>query len=104
MTAERANALLDEVGYLDSSGDGIHEDPVTGTPIAIELTTSLGGELRQVVTVHQAAWRIFADELPSLPLFPRVKRAVARPEVLNFPLDRTQNSELWNLFEIGLAP
>ena len=197
-----ANALLDEVGYLDSDGDGIREDPATGTPFAIELITSLGGELRQQMTAviaenwlacgvqvnrvdlpanelfasgpqgpllgrqfdvalfawnsgieplchnwlssnifgaegavgemnvagwsneafdaacqqaqqafwgspayvaaHQEAWRIFAEELPSLPLFPHVKLAVARPEVLNFDVDATQNSELWNLFEIDL--
>jgi peptide/nickel transport system substrate-binding protein len=197
-----ANTLLDEVGYLDSDGDGIREDPATGTPFAIELITSLGGELRQQMTAviaenwlecgvqvnpvdlpsnelfapgpegllfgrqfdvalfawnggtqppchnwlssnifgtegaisglnatgwsneafdaacqqaqqafwgspeyvagHQEAWRIFAEELPSLPLFPRVKLAVARPEVLNIGVDATQNSELWNLFEIDL--
>lgn len=196
-----ANALLDEVGYLDSDGDGIREDPATGTPFAIELMTTLGGELRQAMTAviaenwldcgiavdrvdlpadqffaddgplfgrqfdvalfawlssteppchrwlsseivgtegavgdfnatgwsneafdaacqqaqrafwgspeyvvdHQTAWRIFAEELPALPLFPRVKLAVARPEVLNFAPDVTQNSELWNLFEIDLV-
>ncbi len=203
-----ANALLDEVGYLDSDGDGIREDPATGMPFAIELISSTGGELRQQITgtivknwldcgvqvnevflpagelfadgpeaplfgrqfdvalfawvsgteppcqnwtsnnifgldtipfdqrgnlnvtgwsneafdaacqqaqqafwgsldyvvAHREAWRIFAEELPSLPLFPRVKLAVARPEVLNFGLDATQSSELWNLFEIDLKP
>lgn len=198
-----ANALLDEVGYLDSDGDGIREDPATGTPFAIELMTTSGAELRpqivshisenwlacgvrvnevllpaselfasgpdgpvfgrqfdvalfawvsgteppcqywqssniftgngseeidenatgwsneafdaacqqaqqafwgspEYVAAHQEAWRIFAEELPSLPLFPRVKLAVARPEVLNFDVDATQNSELWNLFEIDI--
>jgi len=198
-----ANALLDEVGYLDSDGDGIREDPVTGTPFAIELISSTGGELRQQITgvivenwrdcgvqvsevwlpgselfapgpdsplfgrqfdvalfawisgteppcqlwqssniftgeatedydenvtgweneafdaacqqakqafwgsldyvvAHREAWRIFTEELPSLPLFPRVKIAVAGPAVLNFGLDATQNSELWNLFAIDL--
>ncbi|HEX6383123.1 MAG TPA: peptide ABC transporter substrate-binding protein [Anaerolineae bacterium] len=53
---------------------------------------------------HQAALRIFAQELPVIPLFARVKAAVARPEVTNFSLDPTQSSELWNLFEIGLLP
>jgi peptide/nickel transport system substrate-binding protein len=57
----------------------------------------------EYVAAHQEAWRIFAEELPALPLFPRVKLAVARPEVLNFDLDATQNSELWNLFEIDLG-
>jgi len=200
-----ANALLDEVGYLDSDGDGIREDPATGTPFAIELMTTSGAELRpqivshitenwlacgvqvnevllpaselfapgpdgpvfgrrfdvalfawvsdmelpcqywqsnrifmgedsgeiaenatgwsneafdaacqqaqrafggspEYVAAHQAAWRIFAEELPALPLFPRVKLAVARPEVLTFAPDSTQNSEMWNLFEIDLEP
>lgn len=55
-------------------------------------------------TTHQEALRIFAEELPILPLFARVKAAVARPEVTNFDVDPTQPSELWNLFEIGLLP
>lgn len=54
------------------------------------------------VAGHQDAWRIFAEELPAVPLFPRVKMAAARPEVLNFGVDASQNSELWNLFEIDL--
>lgn len=200
-----ANALLDEVGYLDSDGDGLREDPATGTPFAIELMTNSRVELRpqivshiaenwlacgvqvnevilltselfapgpdgpvfgrqfdvalfawvsdmelpcqywqsnrifmgedsgeiaenatgwsneafdaacqqaqqafwgspEYVAAHQAAWRIFAEELPALPLFPRVKLAVARPEVRNFAPDSTQNSEMWNLFELDLEP
>jgi hypothetical protein len=54
------------------------------------------------VAAHQEAWRILAEALPLLPLFPRVKLAVARPEVINFGVDTTQNSDLWNLFEIDL--
>jgi peptide/nickel transport system substrate-binding protein len=51
---------------------------------------------------HQQALRIFAENVPIIPLFLRVKVAVTRPEVRNFRLDATQNSELWNLFEIDL--
>lgn len=51
---------------------------------------------------HQNALRLFAEELPILPLFMRVKVSAARPEVQNFSLDPTENSELWNLFEIDL--
>ena len=55
---DSANDLLDEVGYLDSDGDGIREDPATATPFAIELITSLGGELRQQITAVVAEnWR-----------------------------------------------
>lgn len=51
---------------------------------------------------HQNALRIFAEELPIVPLFLRVKVSVARPEVQNFSLDPTEPSELWNLFEIDV--
>jgi peptide/nickel transport system substrate-binding protein len=51
---------------------------------------------------HQQALRIFAEELPIIPLFPRLKLAATRPEVANFHLDPTQPSSLWNIFEIDL--
>jgi peptide/nickel transport system substrate-binding protein len=53
-------------------------------------------------TAHQTAQRIFAEQLPVVPLFPRLKAALTRPGVCNFRLDPTQSSELHNLFEIGL--
>jgi peptide/nickel transport system substrate-binding protein len=51
---------------------------------------------------HQTAQSIFAEQLPVVPLFPRLKAAITRPGVCNFRLDPTQTSELYNLFEIGL--
>lgn len=204
---DQANALLDEVGYLDSDGDGWREDPLTGTPFRVTLTTSSGSDLRQqvtqifqanlidcgidvqlefvpttilfaggdesgplfgrqfdlgefawitgpnpdcwlflsefipgpieegfagwdfpndmgwqnptfdaacqtglnslpgtesYVTAHQEALRTFAQDLPILPLFLQTKVAATRPEVVNLALDPTQESELWNIFEIDL--
>lgn len=209
---EAANALLDEVGWVDSDDDGIreHED---GTPFAVTLGTTSGNEMRQQLTQifkenmldcgidielyylpasewfadgpdgplfgrtfdlgefawltgvepscglylssqitgpsdeinpktdapfggwgaasetgwvnadydtvcnlaqgslpgtteyeenHKEAQRIFSEEVPVIPLFLRLKVAAARPEVCNFSVDPTQNSELYNLFEIGL--
>ncbi|GJM40723.1 MAG: ABC transporter substrate-binding protein [Ardenticatenaceae bacterium] len=51
---------------------------------------------------HSEAQRIFAEQLPVLPLFLRLKVAAARPEVLNFGIDPTQESELYNIYEIDL--
>ena len=51
---------------------------------------------------HQEAQQIFAQLLPSLPLFWRIKAAVTRPEVLNFDLDPTESSPFWNLYELDL--
>ncbi|MCA9924635.1 MAG: peptide ABC transporter substrate-binding protein [Anaerolineales bacterium] len=210
---EAANALLDEVGYVDSDGDGIREDAATGAPFHVTLGTTTGNEMRQQLTQifkenllecgidvelyylpssewfadgpdgvlfgrrfdlgefawltgvepscslylssaitgpgeeinplnglpyggwgnasetgwvneefdlacnaaqgnlpgtteyeenHKEAQRIFSEEVPVIPLFLRLKVAAARPEVLNFGVDPTQNSELYNIYEIDL--
>ena len=50
------------------------------------------------------AQRIFAQDLPMLPLFFRVKIAAARAQVSGFTLDPTSPSELWNIEELSLVP
>jgi peptide/nickel transport system substrate-binding protein len=205
---DAGNALLDEVGYLDSDGDGIREDAATGTPFNITLGTTAGNEMRQQLTqifkenmaacginvelyyqpagewfadgpdgtlfgrkfdlgefawltgvqpacnlyitseipglvredgsqigwgasnetgwsnpeydavcqtalgslpgepayeeAHKQAQVIFSENVPVIPLFLRLKIAAARPEVVNFGVDPTQNSEMWNIFEVDL--
>lgn len=51
---------------------------------------------------HKKAQRIFAQQVPVIPLFLRLKVAATSPHVLNFKLNPTQPSELWNLFELDL--
>ncbi|HEX6384451.1 MAG TPA: ABC transporter substrate-binding protein [Anaerolineae bacterium] len=51
---------------------------------------------------HKEAVRIFSEQVPMIPLFAQLKVAAARPEVLNFKVDPTQPSELWNLYELDL--
>ena len=51
---------------------------------------------------HKEAQRIFSQEVPILPVFLRLKVAAARTGVVNFGVDPTENSELWNIFEIDL--
>jgi peptide/nickel transport system substrate-binding protein len=53
---------------------------------------------------HQTALRIFSQQLPVIPLFSHLRLSATQPEVLNITLDPTQDSELWNLFEIDLVP
>ncbi|MCP5095632.1 MAG: peptide ABC transporter substrate-binding protein [Chloroflexi bacterium] len=51
---------------------------------------------------HADAQVVFSEDVPVIPLFLRLKVAAARPEVLNFGVDPTQNSELYNIFELDL--
>jgi len=46
---------------------------------------------------HRQAQIIFSEELPSLPLFMWLRVAIVQPDVLNFTLDPTARSELWNI-------
>jgi peptide/nickel transport system substrate-binding protein len=52
---------------------------------------------------HKEAQRLFADELPTVPLYLRLKLAATRPDMKNFIMDPTANSEFWNIenFDIG---
>jgi peptide/nickel transport system substrate-binding protein len=43
-----ANVLLDEVGYLNTDGDRIREDPITGTDFRVSLITSVDRTERQI--------------------------------------------------------
>ncbi len=52
---------------------------------------------------HQDALRIFADELPILPLFARVKVAIAHPSVQNIQLDTAEDSDWWTVAEWDLS-
>lgn len=51
---------------------------------------------------HQQALQIFVQNVPAIPLFPRVKLSIVHPSVQNFQLDTTQESELWNLSQLDL--
>jgi peptide/nickel transport system substrate-binding protein len=57
---------------------------------------------------HRQAQVIFSEDLPAIPLFMWLRVAVARPNVLNFALDSTVRSELWNIemidIEVGSVP
>lgn len=52
---------------------------------------------------YAQAQSIFADDLPVIPLYWRVKSASARADLCNFSLDPTAASSLWNLeaFDFG---
>jgi peptide/nickel transport system substrate-binding protein len=52
---------------------------------------------------HLEAQAIFAEDLPVVPLFLRLKLAITRPDMCNFIMDPTANSEMWNIenFDYG---
>ena len=51
---------------------------------------------------HAEAQAVFTQDLPSLPLFLRIKAGVALPRVSGYQVDPTASSDLWNIEKIGL--
>ena len=51
---------------------------------------------------HMEAQRLFAEDVPSLPLFFRPKAGAAVPDVAGFQLDSTTASVLWNVEVLAL--
>ncbi len=80
-------------GWINEAYDTTCEQAITTLPGTAVYHSS-----------HQEAIVLFADQLPVMPLFPRLSVSVTRPEVVNFRPDPTQPSALHNLYEISLAP
>jgi peptide/nickel transport system substrate-binding protein len=57
-------------------------------------------------TAAKDAQKIFAEQVAVVPYFLRLKLAATRPDMCNFIMDPTNNSELWNLenFDYGNGP
>ncbi|NPV85371.1 MAG: peptide ABC transporter substrate-binding protein [Anaerolineae bacterium] len=57
----------------------------------------------QYVQNHQTAQRIFARDLPVIPLYFRPKLVISRPDFCNMQIDVTTRSAMWNLevFDYG---
>ncbi|MFO7679384.1 MAG: ABC transporter substrate-binding protein [Chloroflexota bacterium] len=82
---------LNSTGWWDKTYDAACETAVSTWPDSPEYHHA-----------HIQAQLNYAQNLPMLPLFPRLKFAAARPEVIGFHLDTTQESELWNLYKLDL--
>ena len=91
-TVDNSWAGENEVGWIDEGFDEACLGAMATLPGTAENTTW-----------HQTAQHTFAEQLPVVPLFPRLKTAVTHPDVCNFHLDPTQPSELFNLYEIGVG-
>jgi peptide/nickel transport system substrate-binding protein len=53
---------------------------------------------------YNQSQQLFAQDLPVIPLYWRVKAAAARPDMCNFALDPTAASALWNVENFDAGP
>jgi len=80
-----------QTGYYNPEYDAACQQALGSLPGTPEYTDA-----------HTQAQIIFSQDVPVIPLFLRLKIAATRPEVKNFGVDPTQNSEFYNLYEIDL--
>jgi peptide/nickel transport system substrate-binding protein len=73
-------------GFSDAEYDRVCNAALQSLPGTPEYTQN-----------HLKAQEIFAEELPVVPLYLRLKVAAARPEVTGFIMDPTCNTELFNV-------
>jgi peptide/nickel transport system substrate-binding protein len=52
---------------------------------------------------YAQAQSLFAQDLPVLPLYWRIKVAAARPNVCGFSLDSTASSGMWNIESLDIG-
>jgi len=77
-------------------------DSVYDAACNLQLQSLLGE-----VTYTQAALeaqRIFAEQLPVVPLFLRLKIAAARPDMCGYSLDPSAQSDTWNIEAFDYGP
>ncbi len=82
--------------------DGINHSGWTNLAFDAICASALGAQpgTPEELTNHQQAQRIFSQELPTLPLALEPKITITHPDTLHINNDPSQDSEIWNLFEI----
>lgn len=90
-----------ENGWLGNNETG-WSDPAYDAACESALDAFVGSDAYRAG--HQEALRIFSRQVPIIPLFSHLKLVATAPNVRNLHLDPTQDSELWNIAEIDLAP
>jgi peptide/nickel transport system substrate-binding protein len=83
-------------GWAGQNDPG-YSNPAFDTACNMQLQ-SLPGEDNYVKGAKDAQF-IFSEDVPVAPLFLRLKLAVTRPDMCNFVMDPTANSEMWNIEE-----
>ena len=99
-TASITGDPADGLGGWDNVNVTGWSDPEFDAACNVARTAVFNSE--EYVQNHQAALQIFNEQLPAIPLFPRLNVAATRSEVENFALDATHDVELWNIAQIDL--
>jgi len=91
-TEENGWAGQNYIGYTNADFDAACAAAIQSLPGTPEYTEN-----------HLLAQALFNQDLPSLPLYIRLKIAATRPEVTGFLMDPTANSEMFNIESFGFA-
>ncbi len=59
---------------------------------------------QEYAAAYQSVQTLFANDLPSIPLYMRIKTAATRRDMCNFSLDDFAVNDLWNIEELDFGP
>lgn len=100
------DAAAEPPAGLFTSGSGANvtgwSDPAYDAVCAGALRSLPGTSTH--ITDHHQAQRLYAVELPSIPLFLDPQITASRPGVLHLTNDPSVHTDLWNLFALDIAP
>jgi peptide/nickel transport system substrate-binding protein len=89
-----------ENGWLGANVSGFSNKDFDAACLSASL--SLNGD-EAYLSGYKRSQYVFADELPSIPLYWRLKVAAGRTDLCGFALDPTATSAMWNIEALGYA-
>lgn len=84
---------LNVSGYDNADYDGVCRKAMRSLPDSADHAST-----------YARVQAIFSNDLPSIPLYMRIKAAAARSDMCNFNLDAFSVNDLWNIEELDYGP
>jgi peptide/nickel transport system substrate-binding protein len=91
----------DQIRTFEADWDGWNVSGFANNEFDAACNTVIGSlpDQARYEAAHKEAQRIFAENLPLVPLYSRIKIAATRPDMCGFIVDPTADTEFWNLEE-----
>lgn len=90
-----SNQLPSDENKRSGQNNSGFTDPAYDAACNLQIQSLPGDET--FIQAALEAQRIFAEQLPVVPLFLRLKTAAARPDMCGYSLDPTSQSDFWNI-------
>lgn len=96
----------DQIPTKDNKWQGVNISGYSNPDYDAQCRKALNSlpESQDYTDAYNSVQTLFANDLPSIPLYVRVKSAAARRDMCNFSLDAFAVNDLWNIEEMDFGP